>query len=92
MRLVWAQLMDAWGVTDSRAALYLHATTAERALSATDPWTNLIRVACAGFAGSAGGADALTITPITRASGRSTPFSRRLARNLHILLAEETHG
>jgi len=92
MRLVWAQLMDAWGVTDSRAALYLHATTAERALSATDPWTNLIRVACAGFAGSAGGADALTITPITRASGRSTPFSRRLARNLHILLAEETHA
>lgn len=92
MRLVWAQLMDAWGVTDARAALYLHATTAERALSATDPWTNLIRAACAGFAGTAGGADALTITPITRASGRSTPFSRRLARNLHILLAEETHA
>lgn len=92
MRLVWAQMMDAWGVSDARAALYLHVTTAERALSAADPWTNLIRAACAGFAGTAGGADALTITPITRASGRSTPFSRRLARNLHILLAEETHA
>lgn len=92
MRLVWAQMMDAWGVSDSRAALYLHATTAERGLSAIDPWTNLIRAACAGFAATAGGADALTITPITRASGRSTPFSRRLARNLHILLAEETHA
>jgi methylmalonyl-CoA mutase len=92
MRLVWAQMMDAWNVSGEHAALYLHATTAERCLSATDPWTNLIRAACAGFAGTAGGADALTITPMTRASGRSTPFSRRLARNLHILLAEETHA
>jgi methylmalonyl-CoA mutase len=85
-------MMDAWGVSDDRAALYLHATTAERGLSAIDPWTNLIRAACAGFAATAGGADALTITPMTRASGRSTPFSRRLARNLHILLAEESHA
>ena len=92
MRLIWAQMMDAWGVSDDRAALYLHATTAERGLSAIDPWTNLIRAACAGFAATAGGADALTITPMTRASGRSTPFSRRLARNLHILLAEESHA
>lgn len=92
MRLIWAQMMDAWGVRDDRAALRLHATTAERGLSALDPWTNLIRAACAGFAATAGGADALTITPLTRAVGRSTAFSRRLARNLHILLAEETHA
>ena len=92
MRLVWAQIMDAWAVTDDRAALYLHVTTAERGLSGVDPWTNLVRAACAGFAGTAGGADALTITPMTRPLGRSTAFSRRLARNLHILLAEETHA
>lgn len=92
MRLIWAQMMEAWGVDDKRAGLQLHATTSERGLSALDPWTNLIRAACAGFAGTAGGADALTITPLTRALGRSTPFSRRLARNLHILLAEESHA
>ena len=92
MRLIWAQMMDAWGISDERGALYLHATTGERGLSAIDPWTNLIRAACAGFAATAGGADALTITPMTRAAGRSTPFSRRVARNLHILLAEETHA
>ncbi|MGY6660805.1 MAG: methylmalonyl-CoA mutase family protein [Glycocaulis sp.] len=92
MRLIWAKVMDAWGVSDERSALYLHATTGERGLSAIDPWTNLIRAACAGFAATAGGADALTITPMTRALGRSTSFSRRLARNLHILLAEETHA
>ena len=60
-------------------------------LSAQDPWTNLIRNACAGFAAAAGGADSITIRPLTDAIGRPSGFARRVARNLHILLAEESH-
>ena len=40
---------------------------------------------------AAGGADAITVRPLTEAIGRPTPFARRVARNLHILLAEESH-
>lgn len=92
IRLVWAQMLAAFGCSADACGVYLHAITGARMLSARDPWTNLIRAASAGFAGVAGGADALTVRPITQGLGPSTAFSRRLARNLHILLAEESHA
>lgn len=88
----WAQMLAAFGCSAEACGVYLHAITGARMLSARDPWTNLIRAASAGFAGVAGGADALTVRPITQGLGPSTAFSRRLARNLHILLAEESHA
>ncbi len=92
IRLAWAQMLAAFGCSAEACGVYLHATTGARMLSARDPWTNLIRAASAGFAGVAGGVDALTVRPITQSLGPSTAFSRRLARNLHILLAEESHA
>lgn len=92
IRLGWAQMLAAFGCSAEACGVYLHAITGARMLSARDPWTNLIRAASAGFAGVAGGADALTVRPITQGLGPSTAFSRRLARNLHILLAEESHA
>lgn len=88
-RRVFAQIATSFGATATRANI--HAVTAGRMLSARDPWTNLIRNACAGFAAAAGGADSITIRPLTDALGRPSAFARRVARNLHILLAEESH-
>lgn len=90
-RRIFARIAQSFGAGPDAQRLTLHARTAGRMLSAADPWTNLIRNACAGFAAAAGGADAITIRPLTEASGRPTGFSRRIARNLHILLAEESH-
>ena len=90
-RRLFARIAESFGAPDTARRLKLHATTARRMLSASDPWTNLIRNACAGFAAAAGGADAMTVRPLTEAIGRPTPFARRVARNLHILLAEESH-
>ena len=92
LRLVWAQMLAAFGCSSDACGVHLHAITGARMLSARDPWTNLIRAASAGFAGVAGGADALTVRPITQGLGPSNAFARRLARNLHILLAEESHA
>lgn len=88
-RRVFAQIASSFGATATRANI--HVVTAGRMLSAKDPWTNLIRNACAGFAAAAGGADSITIRPMTDALGRPGSFARRVARNLHILLAEESH-
>lgn len=90
-RRIWARIADAFGAPAEDRALRLHAVTAGRMLSAKDPWTNLIRNACAGFAAAAGTADAVTIRPLTDPVGRPTGFGRRIARNLHILLSEESH-
>lgn len=88
-RRIFSQIASSFGATQTRANI--HVVTAGRMLSARDPWTNLIRNACAGFAAAAGGADSITIRPMTDALGRPGSFARRVARNLHILLAEESH-
>jgi len=90
-RRIFARIAESFGATGEARRLSLHVTTAARMLSARDAWTNLIRNACAGFAAAAGGADAMTVRPLTEAIGRPTGFARRVARNLHILLAEESH-
>lgn len=90
-RRIFARIAASFGASGEATRLSLHAVTAGRMLSAKDPWTNLIRNACAGFAAAAGGADAITVRPLTDAIGRPTGFARRVARNLHILLAEESH-
>ena len=90
-RRAWARVAEAFGVSEDRRAMQLHVVTSARMLTARDAYTNLIRNACAGLAAAAGGADSLTVRPFTDALGPATPFARRLARNLQILLMEESH-
>ena len=90
-RRIFARIAESFGASEDARTARIQAITAGRMLSAKDPWTNLIRNACAGFAAAAGGADAITIRPLTDAIGRPSGFARRVARNLHILLAEESH-
>ncbi len=90
-RRAWARVLEAFGVSEDQRAMRVHVVTSARMLTKRDPWTNLIRNTCAGLGAAAGGADAITIRPFTDALGAATPFSRRLARNLHILLMEESH-
>jgi len=90
-RRAWARVTEAFGVSEDKRAMALHVVTSARMLTARDPYTNLIRNACAGLAAAAGGADSLTVRPFTEALGPATPFARRMARNLQILLMEESH-
>jgi methylmalonyl-CoA mutase len=90
-RRLWSRILEAFEVGADRRALHLHALTGARITSASDPYTNLIRNACAGFAAAAGGADSVEVRPFTHAMGGSTKFARRLSRNLQILLMEESH-
>lgn len=55
-----------------------------------DPWVNLLRTtaACAGAA--FGGAEAITVLPYTWALGKPDAFARRIARNTHLVLQEES--
>ena len=90
-RRAWARVAEAFGVSEEARAMTLHVVTSARMLTARDPFTNLIRNACAGLAAAAGGADSLTVRPFTDALGPATPFARRLSRNLQVLLMEESH-
>ncbi len=90
-RRIWTSIMEGFDVSKPNRRGHIKALTSFRMMAARDPWTNLIRLSSAGFAGAVGGADTLTIRCLTDAIGRPTAFGHRLSRNLQILLQEESH-
>ncbi|MGL5928781.1 MAG: methylmalonyl-CoA mutase subunit beta [Dermatophilaceae bacterium] len=91
LRRVWARVGEAGGVPEAGRGALTHAVTSLRTTTREDPFTNVLRNTLATFGASVGGADAITVLPHDTASGLPEPFSRRLARNTQILLAEESN-
>lgn len=88
-RLVW-RLADAAGAGDRAGAVALTAETATRMYARRDPFVNILRATLATAAAGLGGADAVTTLPFTAALGRPDAFARRIARNIQIVLQEES--
>ena len=88
-RLV-AKVADACGAGSAADSIQLTASTSERMMARRDPWVNMLRttIACAGAA--FGGAEAITVLPFTWALGKADAFARRIARNTHLVLQEES--
>jgi len=55
-----------------------------------DAHTNILRTSIAAFGAALGGANAISILPFTHALGLPDELARRIARNIHVLLAEES--
>src|SRR5262245_10042669 len=89
-RSLLARVAETCGVPEATAALCISASTSERMMAKRDPWVNLLRttVACAGAA--LGGADSISVLPFTWALGKPDRFARRIARNTHLVLQEES--
>ena len=87
-RRIWARIT---GVCRAQAPARIEARSSRRMLTAVDPWTNLLRLTVAGFAGAVGGADALVLGTYSDALGAPAELARRLARNTQLILAEESH-
>lgn len=89
-RALIARIADASGAPEAGAQTSLHATTSARMLAATDPWVNILRTTMACAAAAMGGADAITVLPFSWALGQPDAFARRIARNVQIVLQEES--
>lgn len=91
LRLAWARVMEASGAKPEARAAQIHAVTSRRMMTRHDAWTNMLRTTAAAFGAAVGGAEAITVVPLTDALGLPTPFSRRVARNTQLMLMEESH-
>jgi methylmalonyl-CoA mutase len=87
-RLVWGKLVGACGL---EVPARIEARSSGRMLTTADPWTNMIRLSIAGFAGAVGGADAVMLGAFTDAIGLPNAFARRQTRNTQLVLAQEAH-
>jgi len=91
LRRLWARVAEVSGVPEADRGAVVHAVTSWRMLTRDDPWTNVLRETLATFAAAAGGADAVTVLPYDTVLGLPERFSRRLARNTSLVLAQEAH-
>ena len=89
MRRLWARIEVASGLKP--APLRLHAETSWRMMTRRDPWTNVMRATAATYAAGLGGADAVTVLPMTLVAGLPDEPARRLARNVQRVLIDESN-
>jgi methylmalonyl-CoA mutase len=89
VRLLWARVEAACGLQPKPA--YVSAETAWRMMTKRDPHVNLLRTTIATFSAGVGGADAVLVLPFTAALGLPDRFARRIARNIQLLLLEESN-
>ena len=90
-RRLWSALLAECGVAEDARGMHLQVSTASRMMTRRDPWVNLLRVTSASFAAALGGADGIIAQPFDAELGIPDDFGRRLARNTHLLLQEESN-
>ena len=89
-RRLWARVTEVAGVSVETRGMRTHAVTSSAMLTKRDPWVNMLRTTLACFGAGIGGADAITVLPFDGAIGLPDAFSRRIARNTHAILIEES--
>ncbi len=90
-RRIWARVAQQCGVTSEVGGQWQHAVSSWSMLTRRDPWNNILRATLACFSAGVGGADAITVAPFDAAIGQPDRLARRVARNVHALLVEESH-
>ncbi|MDR1275086.1 MAG: acyl-CoA mutase large subunit family protein, partial [Candidatus Accumulibacter sp.] len=88
-RILWGQLVAAFGGNEESQKMAIHARTSARNKTLYDPYVNMLRVTSEGFSGAVGGADSMHLAPFDEPIRTPDRFSRRIARNVQVMLQEE---
>ncbi|MDO5681480.1 MAG: methylmalonyl-CoA mutase small subunit [Propionibacteriaceae bacterium] len=91
LRRLWSRVGEVIGIPAELRGARQHAVTSWRMMSRDDAYVNVLRTTLACFAASVGGAEAITVLPFDTVHGLPNDFSRRIARNTQIILAEESN-
>ncbi|MDZ7758479.1 methylmalonyl-CoA mutase family protein [Rhodohalobacter sp.] len=89
-RILWANLLDAYGIDDS-LPLNIHTETTPQNQTLADPHNNTLRATTEAMSAVIGGVDSLMIQPYDSQFKSSSSFSSRIARNIQHIIAEEAH-
>lgn len=91
LRLLWSDILEAAGCADAAASAKIHARTSRRTQSLLDPHVNMLRVTTQAMSAVFGGVDSLHVSPFDEMDSVPDEFSRRIARNVQLVLAHECH-
>ncbi len=89
-RPLLTRVLVAFGASPTAAGqVAVHATTGRWNKTLLDAHVNMLRITTEALSAVLGGVDSLHLSPYDELTGASDPTSRRIARNVHTLLAEE---
>jgi len=89
-RRLWGRIVSASGGGIAAQRMRILSRTSVRMMTRRDPWVNILRATTATFAAITGGADTVTVMPFDTLNAVPDGFSRRVARNVQVVLQEES--
>lgn len=89
IKSLWAQVLRAFGVSTQDQRIRLHARSGLRNKTRRDRHVNLLRLTSEALAAALAGVDSICLPAFDAPLGPSDAFSRRLSRNLQLILQEE---
>ena len=89
VRPIWAQIVKAFGGNAESQKMRIHARPALFFKTVYDPYVNMLRNTTEIFSGVVGGIDSFESAPFDEPIRKGDEFSRRIARNVQIMLQEE---
>lgn len=90
-RLLWAKITEAFGAKQEDRKAVIHARTSRINQTKYDPYVNMLRTTTEAFSAVIGGVDSMHTNHFDELFGIPNEFSRRIARNVQIILSEESH-
>jgi methylmalonyl-CoA mutase len=91
-RMLWGRLAEQYHpVNPDSLKVALHACSGMWNKSVYDPYVNVLRLTTECMSAAIGGANAITILPFTNTYKLADEFSSRIARNIQIILKEESY-
>ena len=89
VRPIWAQIVKAFGGNEESQKIHIHGRPAKFFKTVYDPYVNMLRDTTELFSGVVGGVDSFENSTFDEPVRKGDEFSRRIARNMQIILQEE---
>lgn len=91
-RMLWANIVKAYKPTrDCSCKMFIHAVTSKWNQTVYDPYVNMLRGTTESMSAAIAGVHSLETVPFDTAYETPDDFSKRIARNVQLLLKHESH-
>jgi len=91
-RMLWANIIKEYGsAKDCSEKMKIHAVTSQWNQTVYDSYVNMLRATTEAMSASLAGVDSLEVLPFDYQYREPGEFSNRIARNVQIILKEESH-
>ena len=89
VRPIWAQIVKAFGGNEESQKMHIHGRPSKFFKTIYDPYVNVLRDTTQLFSGIVGGVDSFENSNFDEPVRKGDEFSRRISRNMQIILREE---